>query len=66
MWWAALMSGDAANPSGDATSPIGSGNGLNMYFIPMAHGSIPMEGKNSNREGGGEDHDVQCQAAYYT
>ncbi|MCI25251.1 hypothetical protein A2U01_0046441, partial [Trifolium medium] len=41
-----------------ATSPIGSENGLNMYFNPMIHGSIPTEGKNSIRKEGGEDREV--------
>ncbi|MCI46151.1 hypothetical protein A2U01_0067391, partial [Trifolium medium] len=37
---------------------IGSGNGLNMYFIPRVRGLIPTEGKNSTKEGGGEDREV--------
>ncbi|GAU32940.1 hypothetical protein TSUD_153570 [Trifolium subterraneum] len=37
---------------------IGSGNGLNMYLNPRVRGSIPTEGKNSTREGGGEDCEV--------
>ncbi|MCI42964.1 hypothetical protein A2U01_0064201, partial [Trifolium medium] len=31
--------------------PIGSGNELNIYFIPRVHGSIPTEGKNSTSDG---------------
>ncbi|MCI58755.1 hypothetical protein A2U01_0080010, partial [Trifolium medium] len=35
-----------------------SGNGLNMYLNPRIHGSTPTEGKNSTRDGGGEDRKV--------
>jgi hypothetical protein len=40
------------------TSSVGSGNTLNMYLNPRVHGSIPTEGKNYTREGGGEDREV--------
>jgi hypothetical protein len=29
-----------------------------MYLNPKIHGSIPTKGKNSTREGGGEDREV--------
>jgi hypothetical protein len=29
-----------------------------MYLNPRVHGSIPTEGKNSTREGDGEDREV--------
>ncbi|PNX61263.1 hypothetical protein L195_g060583, partial [Trifolium pratense] len=34
-----------------ASSSNGNENGLKMYLNPMIRGSIPMEGKNSTREG---------------
>jgi hypothetical protein len=33
-------------------------NGLNMYLNLMVHGSIPTEGKNSTRDGGGKDREM--------
>ncbi|GAU50807.1 hypothetical protein TSUD_288330 [Trifolium subterraneum] len=33
-------------------------NGLNTYLNPRVRGSIPTEGKNSTRDGGGEDREV--------
>jgi hypothetical protein len=46
-----------------ASSSIGSENALNMYLNPRVHGSIPTKVKNSTREGGGEDREVEVPKA---